>query len=113
VGIIVTGFTPRGDLIGAINQAHVFAYVTKPWTPQALLETVDRALGMSAGRKASRTLKGDLDKLRAELGDLRNAVDVDKEILRTSFEEIRGQLRELSQRSGPLSEERKGAANQG
>jgi DNA-binding NtrC family response regulator len=113
VGIIVTGFTARGDLIGAINQAHVFAYITKPWTPAALLETVDRALDMSAGRKASRSLKGDLERLRADLGELKGgAVDVDKETLRASFEEISAQLRALSQRSGRLSGEPKGAATQ-
>ncbi len=51
-GVILSGYTERTDLIAAINQAHVSAYVTKPWRPAVLLETIEKALELSASRKA-------------------------------------------------------------
>jgi two-component system response regulator HupR/HoxA len=44
VRIILTGYTEVEDLMDAINQGHVDRYVTKPWDPGSLLETVRREL---------------------------------------------------------------------
>ena len=104
VGVIVTGFTARGDLIGAINQAHVFAYVTKPWNRDQLLETTERALRMSVGRQASRELKANLDQLGSELGELKATVSSNKETLAQSFQDVRRQLQALAERSTRLHE---------
>ncbi len=40
---MLTGYTDVEDLVDAINSGQVFKYITKPWTPEELKETVDRA----------------------------------------------------------------------
>ncbi len=44
VRIILTGYTDVEDLMDAINQGHVHRYITKPWDPFSLKETVRREL---------------------------------------------------------------------
>ena len=44
VRIILTGYTDVEDLMDAINQGHVHRYITKPWDPFSLRETVRREL---------------------------------------------------------------------
>lgn len=44
VRIILTGYTDVDDLMDAINQGHVHRYITKPWDPFSLKETVRREL---------------------------------------------------------------------
>ncbi len=102
VGMIVTGFTEKGDLIGAINNARVFAYVVKPWAAKDLLDIVDRALRMSSARRAKKNLNEDLAKLQQRLGVLNSQVTADKATLAESFAEVRRQLVELSERSARL-----------
>ncbi len=78
-GIILSGYTERDDLIGAINQSHVFAYVTKPWRPAVLLETIDKALEESARRRAEVERNQRLSSLSSrlsELGDTSDAADL-------------------------------------
>ena len=42
--IILTGFADMDAIIGAINDGHVYAYVTKPWEPDELKQVVRRAV---------------------------------------------------------------------
>jgi FixJ family two-component response regulator len=42
--IILTGFADMDATIGAINDGHVYSYVTKPWEPDDLREVVRRAV---------------------------------------------------------------------
>ena len=42
--IILTGFADMDATIGAINDGHVYAYVTKPWEPDQLKQVVRRAV---------------------------------------------------------------------
>lgn len=44
VRIILTGFADMDATIGAINDGHVYAYVTKPWEPDQLKQVVRRAV---------------------------------------------------------------------
>jgi CheY-like chemotaxis protein len=44
VRIILTGFADMDAIIGAINDGHVYAYVTKPWEPEQLKQVVRRAV---------------------------------------------------------------------
>ncbi len=44
VRIILTGFADMDATIGAINDGHVYAYVTKPWEPDELKRVVRRAV---------------------------------------------------------------------
>jgi two-component system, sensor histidine kinase and response regulator len=44
VRILLTGFTDIDSVIGAINSGQVYRYVTKPWDPVDLSNTVDKAI---------------------------------------------------------------------
>ena len=61
VRIILTGYTDVDDLVGAINSGKVFRYITKPWTPNKLKETV------SGAADAYRVLKGRTNQLNRAL----------------------------------------------
>jgi PAS domain-containing protein len=43
VRIILTGFADMDAIINAINDGHVYAYITKPWEPDDLKQVVRRA----------------------------------------------------------------------
>jgi CheY-like chemotaxis protein len=42
--IILTGFADMDAIIQAINDGHVYAYITKPWEPEDLKQVVRRAV---------------------------------------------------------------------
>ena len=44
IRILLTGFTDIESVIGAINSGQVYRYVTKPWDPVDLANTVDKAV---------------------------------------------------------------------
>ena len=44
VRIILTGFADMDAIIRAINDGHVYAYITKPWEPDHLKQVVRRAV---------------------------------------------------------------------
>jgi signal transduction histidine kinase len=41
--VLFTGYTDLEDLVQAINQGHIYAYVTKPWGPVELKSTIHQA----------------------------------------------------------------------
>ncbi len=43
IRILLTGYTDVEDLVGAINEGKVFKFITKPWNPEQLKETVNQA----------------------------------------------------------------------
>jgi response regulator RpfG family c-di-GMP phosphodiesterase len=43
IRIILTGFTDGADLVDAINAGQVYRYVTKPWDPDELMQSVTEA----------------------------------------------------------------------
>jgi len=43
IRILLTGYTDVEDLVGAINSGQVFKYITKPWSPKELRNTVLQA----------------------------------------------------------------------
>jgi len=43
--IILTGFADMEAILKAINDGHVYAYITKPWEPDQLKQIVVRAVG--------------------------------------------------------------------
>jgi CheY-like chemotaxis protein len=44
VRIILTGFADMEAIIGAINDGHVYAYITKPWEPDHLKQVMKQAV---------------------------------------------------------------------
>jgi CheY-like chemotaxis protein len=58
--IILTGFADMNAIIRAINDGHVYAYITKPWEPDHLKQIVRRAADHHALTCENERLLGDL-----------------------------------------------------
>jgi CheY-like chemotaxis protein len=58
--IILTGFADLNAIIRAINDGHVYAYITKPWEPDSLKQIVRRAADHHALTCENERLLGDL-----------------------------------------------------
>lgn len=76
--IILTGYTEVEDLIEAINEGHVYRYITKPWDPKELRVIVRQALEKLKLERENRRLTAELaranERLRTENLVLRNEV---------------------------------------
>ena len=103
VGIIISGFTARHDLVSAINKAQVFAYVSKPWRGQYLKETIDRAIILARGRRATVSLGHDIGAINTALGEVSMTVPAGKESVHETLAKVRRQLSELADRSNTLA----------
>lgn len=44
IRILLTGYTDIESVIAAVNEGQIYQYITKPWDPQELLNTVDKAV---------------------------------------------------------------------
>jgi PAS domain S-box-containing protein len=58
--IILTGFADMDAIIRAINDGHVYAYITKPWEPADLKQVVRRAVDHHALAVENERLMNDL-----------------------------------------------------
>ena len=58
--IILTGFADMNAIIQAINDGHVYAYITKPWEPADLKQVVRRAVDHHALAVENERLLSDL-----------------------------------------------------
>src|SRR5690606_4134217 len=57
--IILTGYADGEAMVRAINEGHVYAYVTKPWEPEELKQLVHRAVEVHRLRVRNDTLVED------------------------------------------------------
>jgi CheY-like chemotaxis protein len=58
--IILTGFADGDAIVKAINQGHVYAYVSKPWEPEELKQLVHRGVELHRLREQNDRLLEDL-----------------------------------------------------
>jgi CheY-like chemotaxis protein len=58
--IILTGYADGEAMVRAINEGHVYAYVTKPWEPEELKQLVHRAVEVHRLRVQNENLVEDL-----------------------------------------------------
>ena len=58
--IILTGYADGDAMVRAINEGHVYAYVTKPWEPEELKQLVHRAVELHRLRLQNDRLLEDL-----------------------------------------------------
>ncbi|HSJ96835.1 MAG TPA: response regulator [Myxococcota bacterium] len=65
--IILTGYADSEAMVRAINEGHVYAYVTKPWEPEELKQLVHRAVEVHRLRVQNDTLVEDLQRANAFL----------------------------------------------
>lgn len=76
--IILTGYTDTEDLIDAINEGHVYRYITKPWEPEEMRIVVRQALEKLELERENRRLAEELrvanDRLKSQNRALQNDV---------------------------------------
>jgi len=92
VGIVLSGFTERKDLVGAVNTGRVFAYVTKPWQPEALLETVSDAMEHSAKKQEQAAITEGLKEIGEQFNDIADLLGEDS----GNIEELSNRLDEMT-----------------
>ncbi|WP_018266936.1 sigma-54-dependent transcriptional regulator [Methylosinus sp. LW4] len=51
VRMIISGYTDAEDIIAGVNEAGIFQYVTKPWDPDKLIQSVREAAQLYAAQK--------------------------------------------------------------
>jgi CheY-like chemotaxis protein len=73
--IILTGFADMNAIIRAINDGHVYAYITKPWEPDQLKQVVRRAADHHALTLENERLLGDLRTANAFLEGVMDQLD--------------------------------------
>ena len=73
--IILTGFADMDAIIRAINDGHVYAYITKPWEPDDLKQVVRRAADHYALTVENERLLGDLRTANSFLEGLMDQLD--------------------------------------
>lgn len=66
--ILLTGFTDIESVIAAVNSGQIYRYITKPWDPVDLTNTVDKAIERF---ELSAELKKKNEALQAALNELR------------------------------------------
>jgi two-component system response regulator HupR/HoxA len=82
VRIVISGYTDSEDIIAGINQAGIYQYILKPWSPDHLLESVRNAVeAQSLQRQTSRL---DLE-LRTSNGVLRQRTALQMAQARNNF----------------------------
>ena len=67
VRIILTGYTEVEDLMNAINEGHVHRYITKPWDPFILQQSVKQEIRHRELKQENSRLAGQLKKANQQL----------------------------------------------
>ena len=73
VRMILTGYSDIQAIIHAINTGRLDHYLTKPFEPEALKVTIDRALDFQAVRRRNRELTAELESAAARAVAMREA----------------------------------------
>ena len=55
VRMIISGYSDSEDIIAGVNEAGIYQYITKPWQPEKLLETVQEAVQLYRHQKETET----------------------------------------------------------
>jgi CheY-like chemotaxis protein len=66
--IILTGYADGDAMVRAINEGHVYSYVTKPWEPEELKQLVHRAVELHELRLTNERLVEHLQQVNRFLG---------------------------------------------
>jgi len=48
VRMIISGYSDSEDIIAGLNEAGIYQYITKPWQPERLVDTVKEAVQLAA-----------------------------------------------------------------
>lgn len=102
VRIILTGYTDVEDLMDAINKGHVHQYITKPWEPFTLRETVKKELESWQLRKENARLSSALKRANEHLAKENLKLKHEVEVLRESGNRLVYQSRSMEELLGLL-----------
>ncbi|MDH5609899.1 MAG: response regulator, partial [Cyclobacteriaceae bacterium] len=72
VRMILTGFSDVKDIIAAINDGKVYAYITKPWHKDELKISIDNALDKLLEKKRT---EEEIDALKKEIERLNKVIE--------------------------------------
>ena len=81
VGLVLSGYTERKDLVSAVNTGRVFAYVTKPWQPEMLLQTIGEALEHSEQKAEQHAITEDLKEIGDQFSEIAGLLGGDSDDL--------------------------------
>src|SRR5262245_61961364 len=75
VRMILTGFSDMDAIIQAINDGHIYAYITKPWEPDHLKQVIKRAVEHHKLAVENERLVGDLQRANRFLEAVMDELD--------------------------------------
>jgi CheY-like chemotaxis protein len=75
VRMILTGFSDMSAIIQAINDGHVYAYITKPWEPEQLKQVMKQAVEHHKLTVENERLLADLQRANLFLGAVMDELD--------------------------------------
>ena len=103
VRIILTGYTDIEDLIQAINAAHIYRYLTKPWNNEELKFIVKQALERFELQNENVELNADLKVKNKELHEKENELKHINKGLEKKIHERTKDLERLNQKLNKLA----------
>jgi CheY-like chemotaxis protein len=111
VRILLTGFSDSEDTIRAINDGHVYAYISKPWDQDELRRIVGQAVELYQLASENRRLLGDLQDANSLLEAMMDQLEVgaiatdEVGIIRAANRPVRAYLDLSSELNGNLLSE--------
>ena len=100
--LIITAYTDIDSVIAAVNDAHIFRYIKKPWDPEQLAAAVDDAFRVHDELVRQRDL---LENLQERFGDLEVRVTEKTEKLLSANEALKAVYQERDALIRSLEEE--------
>ncbi len=85
--ILLTGYSDMGAVVSAINDGHIYYYLTKPWDPFDLRQRVERALEHRRAALENRRLAAELSEANRKLTAAYDRLRVENRQLRTEVRE--------------------------
>jgi len=73
--VILSGYTDLEALLGAINEAQIFRFISKPWMDYDLITTLKQALSLRDTLIENRTLADEVRAQRVELAKRKTALE--------------------------------------
>jgi len=90
VRMIISGYSEPADIIDAINQSGIYRFITKPWHPDDLLQTVHNAVELFRLQRENEQLSLEL---KLKPSSLSRTIAAKKQILQDRFDWDKGIVR--------------------
>src|SRR5690606_14548347 len=67
IRILVTGYTDMEALVNAVNQGHIFKYISKPWNNEQLKDVIIKAYEVYQLKKKNEEINKELETANEQL----------------------------------------------